>query len=155
MRMLDLAGSAAEMGEAFGEACRDEIAQLYAVRLRNALSDAKSYGGRDASEADLLSLARACLAPTEAYDPEGFAELCGIARGADLGVEHVLALNGLTDLRDALAWGGELDAFGGCTWCVVAADCSATGQVLCAQTWDLGTDNRPFVVGVHRRPAAS
>lgn len=152
VRLLELEGTAAEMGESFGEACRDEIAELYAIRLRNALEQAKSLGGRDANEGDLLALSRACLAPTENYDRDGFAELCGIARGADLAVEQVLALNGLTDFRDALAWSGELEAFGGCTWFVVAGDRSATGQVLCGQTWDLGTDNQPFVVALHRRP---
>ncbi len=154
MKVLELSGTATQMGEAFGEACRDQIAELYAIRLRNALAQAKSYGGRDASETDLLALSERCLPLTEAYDAEGFAELCGIARGADLPVARVLALNGLTDFRDALAWSGELDAFGGCTWFVVAADRSATGKVLCGQTWDLGTDNRPFVVALHRRPLA-
>ena len=140
------------MGEAFGELCRGEIAELYAIRLRNALAQARRFGGREASEADLLALARACACATDAYDPDGFAELQGIARGADLTLEQILALNGLTDLRDALAWSGELDAFGGCTWFIVAGDRSATGEVLCGQTWDLGTDNQPFVVALHRRP---
>ena len=154
MKVLEVSGSAAQMGEAFGETCRDEISELYAIRLRNALAQAKSYGGRDASEADLLSLSRASCRPSELYDPEGFAELRGIARGAGLAVERVLALNGLTDFRDALAWGGELETFGGCTWFVVPANRSATEQVLCGQTWDLGSDNQPFVMALHRRPLA-
>ena len=58
MRRLELSGTAAAMGEAFGEACRDEIAELYDIRLRNALAEAKSSGGRDASEADLKSAYR-------------------------------------------------------------------------------------------------
>jgi isopenicillin-N N-acyltransferase-like protein len=154
VRVLELDGSATQMGEVFGEACRREIAELYGIRLRNALAQAKSYGGRDACEADLLSLSHVSCRPTEAYDPEGFAELRGIARAAGLTLERVLALNGLTDFRDALAWSGELEAFGGCTWFVVPANRSATGQVLCGQTWDLGTDNQPFVVALHRRPLA-
>jgi isopenicillin-N N-acyltransferase-like protein len=152
VELIELAGSPTEMGEAFGERCRAEIAELYDIRLRNALAQARRFGGRAASEADLLGLARACARATDRYDPAGFAELRGIARASGLALERVLALNGLTDLRDALAWGGELEAFGGCTWFIVAADRSATGEVICGQTWDLGTDNQPFVVALHRRP---
>lgn len=152
MQVLELAGSAVEMGEAFGEACRGPIAELYAIRLRNALAQAKGYGGRDACEEDLLAICRASLSATASYDADGFAELGGIARGAGLSIEQVLALNGLTDFRDALAWGGELEAFGGCTTFVVPSECSATGRALCGQSWDLGSDNRPYVVAVHRSP---
>ena len=70
----------------------------------------RRFGGRAASEADLLGLARACARVTDRYDPAGFAELRGIARASGLALERVLALNGLTDLRDALAWGGEKPA---------------------------------------------
>jgi isopenicillin-N N-acyltransferase-like protein len=152
MELLELAGSPTAIGEAFGELRRREIAELYEIRLRNALAQARRFGGREVSEAHLLALARACFSATSAYDPDGFAELRGIARAANISLHRVLALNGLSDLRDALAWGGELDAFGGCTWLIVAGDRSATGEVICGQTWDLGTDNQPFVVALHRRP---
>jgi isopenicillin-N N-acyltransferase-like protein len=62
-------------------------------------------------------------------------------------------MNGLTDLRDVLGWGADLESLGGCTSLIVQRDASADGQVLCGQTWDLATDNMPFVVGVHRRPS--
>jgi len=152
MRILELAGRPAQMGEDFGAACRAEIAELYQLRLDNALSQARAYGNPRASEAELLCLARACLTHCCAFNPAGTEELLGIARGAGLGAEQVLALNGLTDLRDALAWGGELLAFGGCTAALVSGAASASGQVLFAQTWDLSTDNAPFVCAVHRVP---
>jgi isopenicillin-N N-acyltransferase like protein len=140
------------MGEAFGETCRAEIAKLYEARLRNAMTQAMQYGGRVADEATMLAVARACIEPTAAYHPEGFAELQGIARGADMPIEKVLAMNGLTDLRDILAWSGELETFGGCSAFVVTRDWTRTGKLLCGQTWDLATDNMPYVLGVHRRP---
>src|SRR5262245_32186609 len=108
LRVLHFAGTPARMGEAFGESCREAIAELYALRLENALAQALRHGGRRASEADLLALAGASLASCEAFHPEGAAELAGIARGARLAPERVLALNGLTDFRDALAWGGPV-----------------------------------------------
>ncbi len=153
MRVLHFEGTPARMGEAFGESCREAIAELYALRLGNAISQALQHGGRDVCEADLLALARACLAASVQHHPDGAAELAGIARGARLAPERVLAMNGLTDLRDALAWGGPLEAAGGCTAFVVQRDRSADGRLWAGQSWDLGTGNLPYVVGVHRRPA--
>lgn len=152
MRMLSFAGSWSRMGEAFGESCRAEIAELYAARLRNAMTQARQYGGREVDEAMVLAVARACIEPTAAYHPDGFAELSGIARGADLPLEKILAMNGLTDLRDVLAWGGDLEALGGCSSFVVTREWTRDGKLLCGQTWDLATDNMPYVVGVHRKP---
>lgn len=154
MRRIELSGSPSEMGAAFGEAFRGEIADLYALRLQNALRQATQYGGRPVSEAALLRLAGACLAASERFDPSGTAELRGIARGARLDAERVLAMNGLTDLRDGLAWGepGEVGAEG-CTALIVQRDASADGVPRLAQSWDLASDNAKFVVAVHRRPA--
>jgi isopenicillin-N N-acyltransferase-like protein len=154
MRRIELAGSRAAMGEAFGEAFRAEIAELYALRLANALRQATQYGGRTTREVQLLRLARACLDASERFDPRGTAELRGIARGARLTPEQALAMNGLTDLRDGLAWGdlGEVGAEG-CTAVIVQRDASADGRPRLAQSWDLASDNAPFVVFVARKPS--
>lgn len=152
MRVLSFSGTPAQIGEAFGEQCRAEIPQLYAARLRNAIAQAQLHGGRDIGEEAVLDVARRCIEPTRAHHPDGFAELEGIARGAGMAVERVLAMNGLTDIRDALAWGGDLEALGGCTAFVVAGDRTRDGKLLCGQTWDLATDNMPHVRAVHRRP---
>jgi isopenicillin-N N-acyltransferase like protein len=151
MRILSFAGSPAAIGEAFGEECRAEITELYEARLVNAMAQARLHGGREVDEAAVLEVARACLGPTQAHHPDGFAELEGIARGAGLALERVLAMNGLTDIRDVLAWGGELEALGGCSAFVVAGDFTRAGKLLCGQTWDLATDNMPYVLGVHRQ----
>ena len=154
MRIFHLAGTPGRMGEAFGETCRQAIAELYALRLENALAQALRYGGRNIGEAELLALAGACLEASARFDPEGTEELRGIAHAAGLSAERVLAMNGLTDLRDALAWGGPpLEAAGGCTAFVVQRDRSADGRLWAGQTWDLGSDNQPYVVAVHRTPA--
>jgi isopenicillin-N N-acyltransferase-like protein len=153
MRRIELAGTHDAMGEAFGEAFREEIARLYALRLENALRQATQYGGRAASESELLRLARACLAASDRFDPRGTAEQRGIARGARLSDAQVLAMNGLTDLRDGLAW-GELGEAGaeGCTAMIVQRDAAADGRARLAQSWDLASDNAAFVVFVARRP---
>ncbi|WP_052556648.1 C45 family autoproteolytic acyltransferase/hydolase [Enhygromyxa salina] len=155
MRILSFSGSPAEIGEAFGRQCRAEIPLLYAARLRNAIGQAKLHGGRDVGEEAVLKVARACVEPTRAYHPDGFAELEGIARGAELPLEKILAMNGLTDLRDILAWGGELESLGGCSAFMLGGNVTRTGKLLCGQTWDLATDNMPHVIAVHRRPSHS
>jgi isopenicillin-N N-acyltransferase-like protein len=152
MRRIRLDGTAARMGEAFGEAFRDAVAELYALRLANALRDAHRYGRPAARESDLLELAAACLVVHERVHPAGATELRGIARGAGLTPEEVMALGGLTDLRDGLAWGGALEATGGCTAFLAPGEASADGHPRSGQTWDLATDNAPFVVAVERHP---
>jgi isopenicillin-N N-acyltransferase-like protein len=152
MDILTFSGTHEAIGEAFGEACRDDIRRFYEIRLRNAIAQALDWGGRAVSEAELLSAARRSEDLTRAYHPEGWAELCGIARGANMTPEQILALNGLTDFRDVLSWHGDFEAFGGCSSFVVQGDASKDGGVLVGQTWDLATDNMPFVVGVHRTP---
>jgi len=62
MRRIELAGTHAAMGEAFGEAFRDDVARLYAIRVENALRQATPYGGRATSEADLSATALAARA---------------------------------------------------------------------------------------------
>lgn len=140
------------MGEAFGEAFRREIHELYGLRLENALAQARRYGNPSATERELLALARTSLEICEPFDPDGHAELVGIARGAELSPDAILAMNGLTDLRDALAWGGRDEEFGGCTSVLVQTDRSEDRALRLGQTWDLGTSNQPFVVAVHRKP---
>jgi isopenicillin-N N-acyltransferase-like protein len=152
MRILHLTGAPAALGEAFGESCRDEIAALYALRVGNAVATAQRDGGRTSSEAALLALAQRCVEVSARVDPSGTEELIGIARGARLTAAQVMAMNGLTDLRDALAFGGDGEADGGCTAFVVQRDRSADGGLWAGQTWDLGTENQPYVLAVHRRP---
>jgi len=155
MRVLEVQGSPSSMGEQFGEAVREELREFYQRRVQNALASAREYGKREASEAELLAASRASLDATRGYHPAGMAELEGIARGAGMTVEEVLATNGLTDFRDVLSWpyaDSQLDQFGGCSAFVAAGDMTSDGQALCGQTWDLATDNMPFVLGLYRRP---
>jgi isopenicillin-N N-acyltransferase-like protein len=159
--LVELAGKPRAMGEAFGEQFRAEIGSFYRLRTLNALAQAQQFGGRRVGERELLSVAAQSLSVSESYDPDGFAELAGIARAANLSVEQVFAMNGLTDLRDVLAWSSAVPGYGlsttdrgidGCTSIVLAGDVTDAGTPLGGQTWDLATDNMPYVVAVHRRP---
>ncbi len=154
MKCIELAGSPRHMGRAFGEACRAEVHELYRARVLNAIDQARSYGGRTVDEAGLLSIATRCLPFVRAHSAKGWAELQGIAEGADLSLPRLWAMNALTDLRDLAAFGDPrwlLPDAEGCTAALVGPGRGTDGSLL-AQTWDLATDNLPFVRLVVRRP---
>lgn len=149
--VIELSGSPREMGQAFGEMCRREISDLYEIRLRHAVAFAREEGRRFKPE-QVLDICRQCLGPTEAYDPAGYEESCGIAQGARITPAQLFVLHGLTDLRDLLAY-GERPASEGCSSFIIAPDRAAGGHMLLGQNWDLYTDNMPYLRLVHRRPS--
>jgi len=153
LESIELAGDFRAMGEAFGEAYRSETQALCALRLDAATRYAAARG-QHVNERDILALAESCLPITQAFDPQGYDEFAGIARGAGVTEATLLAMQGLTDLRDVLSLGPPPDGEG-CTSFVVAPDRSATGQLLVGQNWDLEADNMPFIRLVRRRPTTS
>ena len=140
------------MGRAFGETCRDAIREFYAIRRDIAIDQAWTYGRQRVDEEDVLRVASACIPPIEAHHADGHAEMAGIAEGAGLSLAEIVALNGLTDIRDVLAWKGDLESLGGCSAFITQGDSTRDGALVCGQTWDLATSNMPYVLGVHRRP---
>lgn len=157
MQVIELSGTHRQMGQAFGEACRDEVRGLYAARVLNAIEQAATYGGHSVTEGHLVQIAKACLPLVQAYHPEGYAELSGIAQGANLDLERVWVMNALTDLRDIASytdvarWAPPVDGEG-CSAFILQGDQSAEGTGFVGQTWDLSTSNMPFVRIVKRRP---
>ncbi len=156
IRIIDLSGSPRAMGRAFGAAERTAISGLYEARMSNARGQARQFGGRTLDEGWLLRVAARCLPIVEAFHPAGLAELEGIAEGSGRSLAEIWAMNALTDLRDLAAF-AEFGAVGegsvdGCSALLVHGDRSMTGAPLFAQTWDLATDNLPFVRLVRRRP---
>lgn len=152
MRVLTLKGSPRQMGQAYGEACRDQLPEFFELRVQNAIKQALSYGGQAVNRDDVMRAAEACIEPTRQHDPRAFQELEGIAEGAHMSVAQVLATNGLTDIRDLLSWPGPPESMDGCSAMIVQKDLTESGELFCGQTWDLATDNLPFVLGVHRQP---
>ncbi|MBX2812066.1 MAG: C45 family peptidase [Myxococcales bacterium] len=158
MDVIELCGAPRDMGTAFGEICREAISELYTLRLENALTQAELYGGHKVDELGLLQLAEQCLRAVRAYTPEGLEELEGVAAASGLTLAQVWMMNSLTDVRDVAAYGYKgspsLAAVDGeaCSSAVVPPPRSRTGQILTVQTWDLSTDNMPFVRVVRRVP---
>ncbi|MEO1335845.1 MAG: C45 family peptidase, partial [Myxococcota bacterium] len=154
MKVLELHGTSRQMGQAFGEACRTSIRDLYQRRMANAIEQTQSYGRRTIDERGVLDLASRCLPLVQVYHPPGFDELTGIAQGAQLDLVQIWAMNALTDLRDVAAFGPRPSADEeGCSSFIVQSDRTEDGGAWCGQTWDLSTDNMPFVLMVRRRPS--
>lgn len=149
--IVEVAGTPREMGESFGEACREQIRELYAIRMTWAIRFAREHG-RGFDQERVLDVCERCLGPTRDYDPEGYEEFRGIGLGAGLSPAQVFALHGLTDLRDLLAFGAATVAEG-CSSFILGRDRAQGGKMLLGQNWDLQTDNLPYVCLVHRRPS--
>lgn len=149
--LVELEGTPRVMGEQFGEAARGETHELFDRRLRAAMEFARVYARRDVVADQVLAVARRSLPIAERYDPTGYQEFMGIARGAAMSPERLYLTQGLTDLRDVLAFGGPADAEG-CSSFIATGERTAAGQPLLGQTWDLLTDNMPYVRLVHRTP---
>ena len=147
MRAIEVSGSSREMGERFGESYKEEIAELYDLRVTNAIRDALRFGGRSVDEKDLLTLAIKCHEISQSFDETGVDEQVGIARGSNLTIAQITALGGLTDLRDVLSWAGPMERDGGCTGIIRSGS-----EMQIGQTWDLASDNMPYVIYVHRIP---
>ncbi|MEO1227634.1 MAG: C45 family peptidase [Myxococcota bacterium] len=156
MQVIELAGEPFDMGVDFGRQARDEIGELYRLRLANAIAQAREYGARAVDEEWLTAVSERCLPYVQAHHREGFDELRGIAEGSGRPLAQIWSMNALTDLRDVAAF-SELPAPSalpegeGCSSIVVHSDASTSGPLV-GQTWDLGTDNMPFVRIVRRRP---
>ncbi len=140
------------MGEAFGEACRESIHGLATLRLEAAQSFVQQHTGQHLLEPQLLSEAHAALAVSASWDPTTHAEFLGIARGANLTPERLFILQGLTDLRDRMAFYDEAQAEG-CSSLILKGERTQGGHLLAGQNWDLETSNMDYVVLVRRKPA--
>ena len=130
--------TAAARGEAHGALFRAEIRELARIRTELCL-----VRGSFGDEATLRRVAAAHLPVLEAFDADLHAELCGIARAAEVDPTDVVILNHYTDLRDVppSALDGAPDDPGGCT--AIYTD-GLYGPIL-GQTWDMHGTAAPFV----------
>jgi len=148
--VIELRGTLPQMGEQLGEATREATNELYELRLASALLFARENSSRQLTKEDVLDIARQCLPITQEYDPAGYDEFLGIARGANLLPEQLFITQGLTDLRDVLAFSNVADE--GCSSFIIEGSRTRNGQLLIGQNWDLQTNNLPYVRFIHRQP---
>lgn len=149
------------MGQTHGAAFRTEITNFVRTRLRAARAYAWERGFRDDEQnTSFLRTAEQCLAVFAEWHPEGYAEHCGMAAGAEVSPIHLYAATNMTDLRDTwlyhdydLSPTAEDDTDSeGCTTALLPRACTADNVCIGSQTWDLNPTDIDFVLGVHRLP---
>jgi len=118
---LDLKGTPAERGEAYGAAARRQIRAARDYYL-------KSWG---LSHADLSSRVKNLLPTLEPFAADLVEEMRGIAKGADCTFEEVVAINARNEIMF-----GHLPVAEGCTILAATAPATANGDVYLAQNWD-------------------
>ncbi|HEY4178936.1 MAG TPA: C45 family peptidase [Kofleriaceae bacterium] len=168
MRHLDLpvGKSAREWGQIHGESFRGEVKAIAQIRTYLCTK----VGGFKTTEQVMIA-ARAHLPVLERYDLALYAELLGIAEGAQVSPEEIVIANHYTDLRDldpdptkwqpapmqddALAHGTSAGAEGlGGDGCSVFYAATPTGRIV-AQTWDMHATAIPYVMSLHVPATAS
>lgn len=100
LRVLEVAGTPAEMGRQHALAFPTEIKELTEDRLH--LSSDKNWTGKELSRQDVLALGQACLSYHEAYAPELMDELRGMSEITGLDLTELMILNGFTDFIDTV-----------------------------------------------------
>lgn len=125
--LVSVGGTAAERGRSYGQQAKDRI--HHTLDAYSQLFSA--YADLDWPEVTRYALRYQAI--IEAYDPELSEEMDGIAHGAAVGFEDILAINVRTEVMYGL---GELRAAADCT--AFAALPSATGNAhtLIGQNWD-------------------
>jgi len=126
-------GTARERGRSYGEQAADRV-----HRSIEAYRDVfEHYTGWD--WATVTGEAARYREPIERFEPRYLEEIAGIAEGAGVALEDVLAINVRTEVmfaakaRAAVAEGARLD---GCTAFAVLPEASALGHTLIGQNWD-------------------
>ena len=124
--VISLKGTPGKVGYRYGEDCREMIRKNVHLYFRLF----KHYAQLDRDQA--ISLVRRFIPVIQAFDPAILEEIRGIAEGARLEFEEILALNARTEVMypESLATGGE------CTSMVALPEATARGEVLIGQNWD-------------------
>jgi isopenicillin-N N-acyltransferase like protein len=150
LRVVSTRGGPRELGRAHGEALRPEIQKFIDGRTAALEAYAEKRGTSDVSR--FVALGAQCLALADAWDPEGAVEHRGIAEGAQVDPALLYAIANLSDLRDVLLLGGTSPDSEGCSALLLPAGRTKSGNVIAAQTWDLGPRDLEFVVVIERQP---
>lgn len=140
--VLEVSGSAQDMGARHGEAFRDAIRQFAAERVR--LAGDPVWAGRALARDAVLQLAHECLEHHERFAPDLTAELCAMAETAGLSPAEMLIVSGFTDFTDVVfnstrSTGASPApaAADNCTAFLVPASRAAQGNGFFGQTWDM------------------
>ncbi|MEL6415683.1 MAG: C45 family peptidase [Pseudomonadota bacterium] len=148
-----VAGTADEMGRAYGKLCCDQIHLFVADRI-SAVEEYLSDAGHAGTER-LFEAGAACLEAVRSFDPEGHAEHMALAAGAEIDAVRLFTTANMTDVRDIIVLPGDPAILEdeGCTAALLPSNITKEGQSLQGQTWDLNGPDVKYVIALHRVPA--
>lgn len=133
--LIAVSGEAHERGRQYGRAAGDRIRK--SIEIYSRVFDSMNHGW-----GEIAQLARAYMPVIEHYEASYLEEIRGIAEGAQLEVEKIVALNARTELlygnvKRALT---PLEMAEGCTGVIALPEATAGGHVIHGQNWDWMAD---------------
>lgn len=127
MKVIEATGSAYEIGLAHGREGREQVIRSIET-YRNMFM---TYANLSWEEAKLRSIYY--VEPIKAFDSDLMEELQGVADGAGVSLEDILALNARSEV---IMMSGSVVMSDGCTSLAVLPEASADGRTWLAQNWD-------------------
>lgn len=124
--IISLKGTPKEIGFQYGSACREMIIKNIDLYFR--LFEYYAHLNYQRS----CQLAQRFIPVIQKFDPELLEEIEGIAAGARVNKEEILAIN----VRTELMYPDKLGAEGECTSITALPPATLTGEVLIGQNWD-------------------
>ena len=158
IRIVEISGSAYNMGWQHGKRFYDEIHKFTEDRVR--LCQDPNWTGHSLPRRAVIDIAEACVAEHQTYAPDLMEELAGMADATGLSLAELVINNGFTDFIDVLYnLGGAAIPAGtpplasdNCTAFMVPNNRSATGQAFFGQTWDMHASATPYVILLRGAP---
>src|SRR5581483_2679524 len=127
MPLVEIAGEPRERGRQYGEQAREPIARSIGWYSEQFTATASLQWGT------VIENARRWEPLVEAYLPEALEEMRGIAEGAGVTYEEILALNGRGELSSGNPFESECDE---CSSYSILPDAAGDGRAYCGQNWD-------------------
>lgn len=148
--LIEISGTPTERGRAYGEAAREEIGDSLAYYRRAFLASS------GLAWPEVLERARLWRGIVADAAPHLLAEIDGIAEGANVGTDDILALNARGEIvrsGDSAfvgmgTEGGTGEQADGCSAFALMPEAAGDGHVYCGQNWDWREGTEPTTVMV-------
>lgn len=147
--LIEVSGSARTRGQQYGRLAGERIArciEIYKV----------AFTQKEVEWAQARSIARAFLPRIEAFSASIAEEMHGIAAGAEIPVEDIVAINARTELlygqHAGHVPGVDAPDDDGCTGAIALPETTAGGHLLHGQNWDWRDECADCAVVLHIAP---